>query len=241
MDIDPQSAKSQSATTALPTASALLRLLQLASTTLPVGAYSYSEGLEFLIQENKIKNRSDLRDWLTQELRYGAVQLEVQVMLRLYHPCLELEQVEYWNHWLSAAKETRELQQQSWQMGGSLLRLFTQLEPTSVLSTFPPPCNFAIAYLVAATHWQIPLTAAILGYLQSWASNLISAGIKLIPLGQTQGQLLLAELQPCFLKALPAQLDPQELIPQFWPRTCGWGLALASMGHETQYSRLFRS
>jgi urease accessory protein len=226
--------------TSLPTA-ALLRLLQLASTTLPVGAYSYSEGLEYLIQTNKIKDGADLKHWLTQELHYGAVQLEVQVMHRLYYASPELEQVQYWNHWLSAAKETRELQQQSWQMGGSLLRLFTQLEPTSLLSTLPPPCNFAVAYLVAAEHWQIPLTAAILGYLQSWVSNLISAGIKLIPLGQTQGQRLLAELQPDFLKALPAQHDPQGLAPHFWPRTCGWGLALASMGHETQYSRLFRS
>jgi urease accessory protein len=226
--------------TSLP-AAALLRLLQLASSTLPVGAYSYSEGIEYLIQENKIKDGASLKNWLTQELHYGAVQLEVQVMLRLYHSLPELEQVQHWNHWLSAAKETRELQLQSWQMGGSLLRLFGQLEPTSLLSTLQPPCNFAIAYLVAAEHWQIPLTAAILGYLQSWASNLISAGIKLIPLGQTQGQLLLAELQPCFLTVLSAQPDGQSVSSPVWPRTCGWGLTLASMGHETQYSRLFRS
>jgi urease accessory protein len=113
---------------------ALLRLLQLASSTLPVGAYSYSEGLEFLIQEGKIKNAADLQVWLREGLTYGVVQLEMTVMARVYGFALQsdpLSQLQTWNQWLSATKESAELQQQSWQMGGSLRRLFTQLEPES--------------------------------------------------------------------------------------------------------------
>jgi urease accessory protein len=245
---------------ALPTAAVLLRLLQLASSSLPVGAYSYSEGLEFLIQEGKISHAADLYAWLTQGLTSGAVRLELAVMAQVYHiqvdnPQVDLAQVnqgkrqpvlvepdimtqiQTWNQWLSAAKETAELQHQSWQMGGSLQRLFRQLEPESALVDLSAPCNFAIAYIMAAAHWQIPLQAALLGYVQSWASNLIGAGIKLIPLGQTQGQLLLAQLQPHLIQAC----ELSQLATPTIARTCGWGLALASMGHETQYSRLFRS
>jgi urease accessory protein len=233
--------------TSMLTEVALLRLLQLASSTLPVGAYSYSEGLEFLIQEGKIKNAADLQVWLRQGLTYGAVQLEITVMARVYGLALQFDalsqisqkdqisQMQIWNQWLSAAKEGAELQQQSWQMGGSLRRLFSQLEPESLLADWPTPCNFAIAYILAAAHWQIPLEAALLGYAQSWASNLIAAGIKLIPLGQTQGQQLLAQLHPDLIQACANPLGQPQL------QTCGWGLALASIGHESQYSRLFRS
>lgn len=227
----------------------LLRLLQLASSTLPVGAYSYSEGLEFLIHEEKIKNAADLQVWLRQGLTYGAVQLEMTVMAQVYglatlpaatHPeainqISPKDPIQTWNQWLSATKEGAELQQQSWQMGGSLRRLFAQLEPESLLADWSTPCNFAIAYILAAAHWQIPLEAALLGYAQSWASNLIAAGIKLIPLGQTQGQQLLAQLHPDLMQACATPLGQPQL------QTCGWGLALASMGHESQYSRLFRS
>jgi urease accessory protein len=225
----------------------LLRLLQLASSTLPVGAYSYSEGLEFLIQEGKIINAPDLQIWLREGLTYGAVQLEMTVMARVYglvlqsdalsqtSPKDQMSQIQTWNQWLSAAKEGAELQQQSWQMGGSLRRLLMELEPESLLANLPTPCNFAIAYILTAAHWQIPLQAALLGYAQSWVTNLIAAGIKLIPLGQTQGQRLLAQLHPDLIQACAHSLGH----PQ--PQVCGWGLALASMGHESQYSRLFRS
>jgi urease accessory protein len=220
---------------------ALLRLLQLASSTLPVGAYSYSEGLEFLIHEGKIKNAADLQVWLRQGLSYGAVQLEMTVMARVYGLAIlpeaihQIDQLQLWNQWLSATKEAAELQQQSWQMGGSLRRLFSQLEPESLLADWSTPCNFAIAYILAAAHWQIPPQTALLGYAQSWANNLIAAGIKLIPLGQTQGQQLLAQLHPDLMQACANSLRQPQL------QTCGWGLALASIGHESQYSRLFRS
>lgn len=237
---------------------ALLNLLQLASPALPVGAYSYSDGLETLVESGTIAsgtarraiaNQSNLWQWLEQELRYGAIRLEAAVMVRAYSSVIrhDVEALGYWNAWLTAAKETAELRSQSWQMGNSLMRLLLDLPaPPQVSQTLSladlasaagTPCNYAIAFGMAAAHWQIDLTASVLGYLHSWASHLIGAGVKLIPLGQTVGQQLLVELgtdiSRCTQEVLA--LEDEQLS------NCGWGLSLASMAHETQYSRLFRS
>jgi len=219
----------------------LLYLLQLASPALPVGAYSYSEGIETLVNLGVMTNAPSLRHWLEQELGYGAIRLEAALMLRGYRSALagDLEGLSYWNAWLSAAKETEELRSQSWQMGRSLIRLLLELQPQVRLNTdaVGTPCNYAIAFGIAAAHWQIAEHTAILGYLHSWASNLVGAGVKLIPLGQTSGQQLLVELHQNITQAANEilVLEDDALC------SCGWGLALASMAHETQYTRLFRS
>lgn len=222
----------------------LLRLLQLTSPALPVGAYSYSEGLEFLVHSGKVCDRNSLEHWLIQELRYGAVRLEAAVMVRAYRAIAaqNFDQLIYWNRWLSAARETEELRSQSLQMGRSLLRLFQDLhpeavEPLQLNSLQQDGCNFAIAFGLVANYWEIEVRSLVLGYLQSWAANLISAGVKLIPLGQTAGQQLLMNLSPIIENASETILELQD-DDLF---SCGWGLALASMAHETQYSRLFRS
>ncbi len=214
-----------------------------------MGAYSYSDGLETLVEAGVIDNSKSLWQWLEQELSYGAIRLEAAVMVRAYRSVgsRDFEALGYWNAWLSAAKETAELRSQSWQMGGSLMRLLLDLQYPQQMATevsfkdlasaAGTPCNYAIAFGIAACHWQIDLTAAVLGYLQSWASNLIGAGVKLIPLGQTAGQQLLLEL------STGLSLATQDVLAWEDERlsSCGWGLALASMAHETQYTRLFRS
>lgn len=232
------------------TSFSLLRLLQLASSTLPVGAYSYSEGLELLIETQRLPTATLLQDWMTQELRYGSIRVDASIMLRAYHAAAAQDCVSLlkWNHWCSAARETEELRLQSWQMGRSLLRLFLDLEDPEQSKTidkcwpalqelFGQECNFSIAFGLVAAAWQIEPTAALLGYLQSWATNLVSAGIKLIPLGQTAGQQLLLNIEGEIQDAAQviSQLSDEAL------ESCGWGLSLASMAHETMYSRLFRS
>lgn len=219
----------------------LLFLLQLTSSALPVGAYSYSEGLESLVDQGSLQTAPDLTHWLVQELGYGAVRLETAVMIRAYQAVRDqdFEALVFWNHWLSAAKETEELRQQSWQMGNSLLRLLQSLQPQGQAGEMinGSACNFAIAFGLAAAGWRIDRQGAALGYLHSWATNLISAGVRLIPLGQTQGQKILLTLHN------PIQQASQEtlILSDDDLSSCGWGLALASMTHETQYSRLFRS
>jgi urease accessory protein len=235
----------------------LLRLLQLASPLLPVGGYSYSEGLESLISQEIIHDRVTLQSWIRRELQVGAIRVETAIMDRAYSAGIEpnIERLQYWNQWLSAARETEELRQQSWQMGGSLTKLAIELTPgiQDLVSTITLPCNYAIAFGMIAQHWQIdsPQERLLLGqtlryrqrqttisaYLHSWVTNSLGAGVKLIPLGQTAGQQILWELQgeiDTLAQTIPS-LSDDDLY------ACSWGLSLASMQHETLYSRLFRS
>jgi urease accessory protein len=222
-------------------AQALLHLLQLVSPALPVGAYSYSEGLETLVQTGAIASPKSLQHWLVQELHYGAIRLEAAGMIRLYQAAQksDLQALSNWNCWLSALRETEELREQSWQMGRSLARLLLELQPQTqpLIQACGNPCNFAAAFATAAAHWQIDCETALLGYLHSWAANLVNAGVRLIPLGQTAGQRLLLDLQTDLREAAEVilTLQNEDLC------SCGWGLAIASMTHETLYSRLFRS
>jgi urease accessory protein len=219
----------------------LLALLQFVSPALPVGAYSYSEGIETWVQSGKIKDLTTLENWLQQELKYGAIAVESAVFLRAYAAVEsgQLDRLAYWNEWLSAFRETEEMREQSWQMGRSLARLLLDLQPL-LQPTFEAcgeVCNFTIAFAVAAHHWQIVPQTAVLGYLYAWAANLANAGVRLIPLGQTQGQQLLLNLYPILEQTAIGVMSIQDDDL----KNCGWGLAIASMQHETLYSRLFRS
>ena len=243
----------------------LLRLLQLASPLLPVGGYSYSEGLESLISQGVIHDRVTLQAWIHRELQVGAIRVETAIMDRAYLAGLDanIERLQYWNQWLSAARETEELRQQSWQMGGSLIKLVVELTPkiqdlvTAIVGRAygqeDRHCNYAIAFGIIAQHWQTgsPQDELLLGqtlryrqrqttiaaYLHSWVTNYLGAGVKLIPLGQTAGQQILWELQgeiDALAQAIPGLADDDLYA-------CSWGMSLASMQHETLYSRLFRS
>jgi urease accessory protein len=223
---------------------ALLRLLQLVSPALPVGAYSYSEGLETLVQTGAIANCTALEHWLTQELRQGAIRLETAVVARVYTAAIQQDYstLSYWNQWLSAFRETEEMRQQSWQMGRSLVRLLEALQTSpdsmqTLIAACGEPCNFAVAFSIAAAAWQIDRASASLGYLHSWTANLVNASVRLIPLGQTQGQQLLLSLYSQVEQTATEILELSE--DDFG--SCSWGLAIASMTHETLYSRLFRS
>lgn len=220
---------------------ALLHLLQLVSPALPVGAYSYSEGLETLVQAGTVANAIALQRWLIQELRYGAVRLEAAGMVRLYQAAQAADEaaLQRWNQWLSAVREAEELREQSWQMGRSLSNLLRELQPQAqpLLAACGEPCNFAAAFAIAAQGWQIDRPTATLGYLHSWTTNLVNAGVRLIPLGQTAGQQSLLSLHPHLEAAAQEILS----LPDEELNGCGWGLSIASMNHETLYSRLFRS
>ncbi|OWY65089.1 urease accessory protein UreF [cyanobacterium TDX16] len=219
----------------------ILNLLQLASPALPVGAYSYSEGIETLVEWGAIADAKSLQHWLERELHFGAIRIEAAMVVRAYNAVAtsNLIDLNYWNSWLSAARETEELRNSSWQMGRSLVRLLLELEPQleSIFNAVGHSVNYPIAFGVAAHCWQIPQDVAVLGYLHSWATNLVTAGIKLIPLGQTAGQQILMNLQTHIVDATAKIL----VLTDDDLSSCSWGLSLASMAHETQYTRLFRS
>jgi urease accessory protein len=219
----------------------LLRLLQLASPLLPVGGYSYSEGLESLILQGNVFDRSTLQTWIDRELQTGAIRLETAIVDRAYLASSQFDgkRLNHWNNWLTAARETEELQLQSWQMGGSLIKLALEITPEiqDSLDSIEYPCHYAIAFGTTAQAWQIDRHLAILAYFHSWVTNQIGVGVKLIPLGQTAGQQILWQLQESidFLSQTLLVLDDTDLY------ACSWGSSLASMQHETLYSRLFRS
>jgi urease accessory protein len=218
-----------------------LAILQLASPALPVGAYGYSEGLEMLVENGTITNADNLKFWLKSELIYGSIRLDAGIIVRAFHAVKtdDIEALKRWNLWLSAARDTEELRAASWQMGRSLIQLLGKLEPEilPLVHAVGYPSNYAIAFAIACAHWDINIQVCLLAYLHSWANNLITAGIKLIPLGQTAGQELLLGLQPLLTTTVEEILimDDDDL------GCCNWGLSLASMQHEIQYTRLFRS
>ncbi len=224
-----------------PESSRLLGLLQLASPSLPVGAYSYSEGLEYAVYAGAVKDVVDLRGWIEDGLLAGTAKLEAAVLARVYRERRHGDRklVAHWDAWLTVTRESEELRAQSHDMGRALLRLLRDLEPglPDADRFLARPCNFATAFALAGVHWTIPCEQAVMGYLQSAAANLVGAGVKLIPLGQTAGQQLLWDLHATIVQATHAALtvSDEDL------GVGNWGLALASMAHETQYTRLFRS
>lgn len=218
----------------------VLHLLQLLSPSLPIGAYSYSEGLEWLVESGQIETAAALQTWLADELVYGSIRIEAAIVVRGYQAVRHAspETLTYWNEWFVAARETAELRQQSLQMGRSLGQLLATLIPESQLwLDVCEPLSLPIATAVAAALWQIEARSLVQSYLYNWSNNLMTAGIRLGVLGQTQGQALLLALMPIMetqTEVIMALKDPE--LGCF-----NLGLSLASMAHETQYSRLFRS
>ena len=224
---------------------ALLRLLQLTSPALPVGAYSYSEGLETLVEQQVIATPESMVAWLDQELAHGMVAIDAAAVglvhglaIALEFPCTDA--IAAINHQLSALRDSEETRQQSWAMGRSLVRIATHLHPDLQpwFSAVDSPCNFAVAFALVAAHWEIDPQSTVLGYLHSWAANLITSAVKLVPLGQTVGQEMLLGLYPVLEKTSDRCLAVQGLEDL---SLSSWGTSLATLQHEALYTRLFRS
>lgn len=222
---------------------ALARLLQLASPMLPVGAYSYSQGLEWSIEDGTVHNAVSAEEWIGDVLKYSMCSFELPILWRMCHARQAQNEVifEHWNTVFCAGRETAESYAETLQMGYSLKRLLQALhEDNSIkLEKLQPqsPVSFPAAYAWAVNLWNIPVESAVQAYAWSWMENQASAAMKIIPLGQTDGQRLLYSLGNRLPDLLETayQLQNDELS-NFAP-----GLALAGCHHETQYSRLFRS
>lgn len=218
---------------------ALTRLLQIASPALPVGAYAYSEGLERAVEDGHVRDADTLHDWIDAGLSYGSVVMEAAVLARVHAAWNAGDEgaVRAWNAWLGAARESAELYVQSVDMGNALCALLRKLPPPLPAIAHLRDCHFAVAFALAAAHWGIPTPAAVTAYVHAWAANLVSAGVKLVPLGQTAGQRILWIAQDSVARACAAALtmSDDDLA------TGSAGMALASIAHERQYTRLFRS
>ena len=196
----------------------LARLLQLASPTLPVGAYSYSGGLEAAIEAGVVKDAGTAEAWIRDVLEFSIARMDLPILKRM----LAGEDL---NEVFLASRETAELRAESVQMGFSLKKLLADVGAGEMPLEEP---SFPAAFAFAARHWKIEADAAMQAYVWAWLENQVMAAVKAIPLGQTQGQKMLLSLS----KDFPEVKDEGNFAP---------GLALLSMKHETQYSRLFRS
>lgn len=222
---------------------ALLNLLQLASPSLPVGAYSYSQALEVAIENQTVSDEASARIWIIAHLHQVVAQFEAPVLWRLLaaFSARDAGAVSYWTDVFIAARDTAEFRAETIQMGYSLAKLIADLKiaDASLLAILQsqPEIPFPAALACAAVALAVPHTAVLLGVLFSWAENQVLVCVKSVPLGQVSGQRLLLTLRPELEQAASTaqQLGDDELS--------NWapGLSLLSMQHEVQYSRLYRS
>lgn len=220
----------------------LVRLLQLASPSLPIGAYSYSQGLEWMIHRGAIRDADSVQHWIADMLEWVLADGEAAVLWRLIEARAagERERFDHWNAWFAASRESREIHAETQQMGGSLLSLAEALgvlDGTARQFAAATPVTLPGAFSLTAHALAIPPHAALVGYLMSWLENQTLAAVKALPLGQLAGQRILYALAariPHVVARASTLADAD--VTSFAP-----GLALASGRHETQYSRLFRS
>jgi len=214
----------------------LAKLLQLASPTLPVGAYSYSSGLESAIAAGVVKDASTAERWIGDVLEHSVARMEAPILLSFLSSFArkDLLKVDETNQTFLASRETAELRAETVQMGYSLNRLLKDVGVGEVPVEEP---SFPAAFAFAAAHWKINPEDALQAYLWAWLENQVMAAVKAVPLGQTDGQkvlLSLGSLLPSMVEM--AKALKEEDLGNFVP-----GLAMLSSIHETQYSRLFRS
>ena len=216
------------------------RLLQLASGTLPVGAYAYSQGLEWAVETGWVQDSISLEEWLRDQLLYSIATTDLPILIRLYDAArANDEQAMFrWSRELVALRETSELVLDDCARGSALARLLVDLDvETAATWVRRNDTPFAAPLALVAVAWELSCEDVVLAYTWGWLEGQVLAGVKLIPLGQVAGQQLLFELSALITSAYEsAQRLKDEDIGATLP-----ALALASALHETQYTRLFRS
>jgi urease accessory protein len=218
----------------------LLRLLQLVSPGLPIGMYSYSQGLERAVNDGWIVTDEDAAAWLKGLLGEALARVDAPILARLYDAWHhdDRQSVDYWSQILMAYRETAELRSEDRQTGQALARLLDKLEIVEAQSWLRrPDATLATLFSLAAVRWHITKTDAIAGYLWGWLENQVLCAVKLVPLGQVAGQRLLMQLAAL----LPEMVNQAITVGDDEIGGSVFGLALTSSRHEMQYSRLFRS
>lgn len=240
------SAKKRRATPAPTSASALLQLMWLASPALPVGGFSYSEGLEAAVESGQVTNEAQAKAWLLDQLQLGLGRSELAVASKAFAawqrgPCGDAPHIAELNAWVTTTRETHELRQQAEQMGRSLVEWLKNRgiadERVALLAALKPAPTWPVAFALATAQTGAPLRDALLSFAFGWAENMVQAVLKSVPLGQSAGQRVLAALSG----AIPSTVDHAMALMDSERQAFTPMLAILSSQHETQYSRLFRS
>ena len=226
--------------TGTPEPAALLRLMQLVSPALPIGAFAYSHGLEWAVEAGWMRDEAEADAWIGGLLEGPWAHLDVPVLARLMAARAREDgaALESWADVLYSGRESAELQAEDRFMGQALARLLGDLGIARMERwATAPRSSFPAVWACAAVHWNIALQPAAWGLLWTYAEHQVAAAVKLVPLGQTAGQRLLARLGAAIPPAVAAGLAlGDDDIGAGAP-----GLGIASARHETQYTRLFRS
>lgn len=218
-------------------------LLRLASPQLPIGGYSYSQGLEMAVEQGLVQDEASAGNWLADQMLLNLARFEMPLLLAHCEAAVaenwaELERLAARHR---ASRETRELRQESRQMGYSLKQLLSNLpeldEPARALFARIEEPGLALGWALAARAWGISPEDALTAWLWGWLENQLAVLMKTLPLGQQAAQRLTSGLLPTLRQA---QHTATEMAPEHWG-SASFGLMLASMAHERQYSRLFRS
>ena len=236
------------------TPAARLQLMWLASPALPVGGFSYSEGLEAAIDAGLVTREADVSRWLTDQLHLALARSDLSVVSRAIAAWQrgDLDRVRELNDWVLHTRETSELRLQAEQMGRSLVEWLrnrdggAQAEANdhrlAACAALPPAPTWPVTFALAVAQCLPPrstsaLREALLSFAFGWAENMVQAAIKAVPLGQSAGQRILQALVDEIPQAIDTALaQPDSQRQAFTPM-----LAVLSARHETQYSRLFRS
>lgn len=226
-------------------AASLLQILWLASPALPVGGFSYSEGLEAAVDAGLIHDETSAAAWLSDQLHLSLTRSDLAVVAQAIPAWRDndLARIRELNHWVLQTRETLEFRLQTEQMGRSLLEWARQLGELGAgvhkqlqAANLTPP-TYPVACACAAASAQASVRDSLVGYAFGWAENLVQAAIKSVPLGQSSGQRMLARLA----QQIPDAADHALALTDGTRQAFSPMLAILSARHETQYSRLFRS
>jgi urease accessory protein len=229
----------------------LLHLLWLASPALPVGAFSYSEGLEAAVDEGVVHDEASTRDWLVNQLTLVMARSELPVVAAAHTAAsstpIDEAKLRSLNDWVRQTREAAEPLLQTQQMGRSLLAWIETLQADAadatgvlcpslpLLRTLQPAPTWPVVLGCVAAWRGAAVDESLHAAAFGWSENMMQAAVRSVPLGQSAGQRLLARL----VSAIPGAVAEALAMPEplaFAPR-----LAIASARHEAQYSRLFRS
>lgn len=221
----------------------LLRLLHLASPALPIGAFHFSQGLEYAVEAGWVTDERSAGEWIGGLAAGGIATLDLPVLCRLRAGWAhdDLAAVRRWNSFLIASRETTELRLEDRHLGAALLRVLAEFglrtDAFAARDGAPPGIAHATAFAFAGARWDLAPRAMLETYAWSWAENQVLSAVKLVPLGQSAGQRILHALSPRLgaLAARAVDLADSDI------GISSCIAAIASGRHETQYTRLFRS
>lgn len=218
----------------------MIHLMRLVSPNLPVGAFSYSRGLEWAVHACIVTDKESCACWILGILEHSFAALDGALFWRMMNTLARSDETEFvrFNDWLAASRESNEIELEDRRMAESLITLLIELEVVKV-GELPTQCRltYPAAFAIAANHWNIAAKDALRGLMWSVVEGQVTAAIRLVPLGHTAGQKILIDASPSIERALETacRLSENEI------GNTAPALAMASAWHEALYSRLFRS